>query len=1426
MRILNILTGAHLDQLSSHVVRYLLDAGHFVYVVADDVEQQAAWQAAFKHNFMLISHEHIADYAIDCEFCYGMMPAISAATAIKLVAFNQEEAALFQVVGEHGGSWQILAEKKLAWEAHRSVQAHELLAELFIDGLITFCRYDLEHTPQWYPSKNDISLWYQAQEQMRNRQWVFAEQSQHYTCFVLQDEINLEQSEREIVTLPVTGIFQQEDVALLALLLQFLFNARRSALYSFDWNHDQRWLNHYQLLTGVEKYVGLRNEIDCLWSGELDNPFYDPLSVSSALPVPGVAVFVDCQPNWDQENLNLSLNWHSVSQSLTLNFRQGIPFFSAVADYIAEFMRRLPDFKQGKVSFMALAQLPENLLQRYYYQNNQTQCDYPHTTIPALFEQQVNLAPDHPAVLTEQVAMSYGELNQRANQLASYMMRHYCLEIGDRVAIMMSREADLFVALLAILKLGCAYVPIDTQSPAIRTYSILEDAQPVLLLTSQPVPTGFLPQGVQHLYLNSQAGSDIFSDEPTSNPELTVQPHDLAYVTYTSGTTGKPKGVAIEHGNLLNVFNDVQRRIALTAQDRFLAITTLAFDICKLEIFMPLMFGATVVLADQRQLLETNRLKHYLETYRVSLMQGTPSFWQQIILQMDGQFLPVRAICGGEAVSNDLARRLAKMTIQTWNMYGPTETCVWSTGCLLNVEQSQVLIGKPIANTQCYVLDESGRPVPPGVIGELHISGAGVARGYFGNPQLTRSQFIPNPFYCTGKNWPGPIMYKTGDRVRYLPCGNLEYISRVDNQIKLRGHRIELGEIESVLQQYPGIQRAVVALQQSVTPGGEPFLAAYYQANAPLDRQLLTDFFAPLLPDYMLPSTYMFLANIPLNANGKVDRKALPAIQLHEQQHYVAPYTECQRILCRIFSQVLGDGQTQIGITDDFFSLGGSSLSAIHLVNQINSELNCNLKIRDIFQQKMISRLVPLVEVGRGEFMYRDYLIKRTDLEHRYHPFPLNNVQQTYYLGRFKSFELSEVSTHIYSEFVFGQLDHRHLELTFNQLISRHPSLCTIFENGEQRYLNSVPYYNISYRQITTDTEFMALREQFSHKVYAPERYPLFDILLSEYAGKYILHISFDAIIIDMTSFEILFSEWIQLYQQPELPLPVLDITYRDYHLQYERARNSALFTQAENYWRQKASSISLEMNLPLAIRPAVMGKPHFQRISGVIPQSIWQKLLDKCQHYSISPTALIVELYSRTLCYWAGQEQICLNLTRFNRLPLHPQVNQIIGDFTVLSLFAYQNRTDISICQQLEQVHGALLQDIEHNLFDGVDVQRMLKQQRELSANTVIAPVMLTSVLGMNSKASMFELPLDESYQGMQYSISQTSQVWLNHKAYETDEGFVAEWDYVEQLFAADTIKAMHDSYCQLIRLVAERDWQQVAFPTPALPVAQSVAQ
>ncbi|MBY0379230.1 MAG: hypothetical protein K2P99_02380, partial [Burkholderiales bacterium] len=494
-------------------------------------------------------------------------------------------------------------------------------------------------------------------------------------------------------------------------------------------------------------------------------------------------------------------------------------------------------------------------------------------------------------------------------------------------------------------------------------------------------------------------------------------------------------------------------------------------------------------------------------------------------------------------------------------------------------------------------------------------------------------------------------------------------------------------------------------------------------------------------------------------------------------------------------------------------------------IRLINNEFKSDVSIKNIFIIKTIEQLGLIVNRSIGNFTYKDYLINNIDQKEAFEFFGLSNIQQAYYLGRFGNFELGNISTHSYAEEKFSYLDIVRLEKSFNMLLDRHLVLRTIFVNGNQQFLKEIPYYKITVHELNHEKELLDIRDNLSHKIYIPEIYPLFDIVVSKIDSYYILHISFDALLGDDSSYRIFFDEWTQLYNNPETKLPKLSVSYRDYILQYEKIRESEIFNRAKKYWLAKLEDFTFDINLPLRGNLSELGKPKFERITKVIPKTTWKKLLFKIQQKGISSTALILEAYGKILSFWSGQDKVCINLTLFNRLPLHPQINEIMGDFTILGLFNYKEHPSDSISKKLQNIHDELWNDIEHNLFDGVDLQRLIRKELSISNNKIIAPVVLTSVLGnKKDEENNNKVFIDSSYQGLNYSITQTSQVFLDNKAFETKEGFVAEWDYVEQLFDKKLIEDMHDSYCKLIEYLAEADWDKEQFLPIECPLPDQV--
>jgi amino acid adenylation domain-containing protein len=571
--------------------------------------------------------------------------------------------------------------------------------------------------------------------------------------------------------------------------------------------------------------------------------------------------------------------------------------------------------------------LPPDERRQLLVANNDTARRYRTGLVHQLFEAQAAERPDATALITPAGSLTYQELNTRANRLAHRLLA--CrLSADTPVGVCLDRGADLVAALLAILKAGAAYLPLDPGYPARRLQRILDDASPPVLITASGQR---LPAAAAQVINLDAAG---LSGQPAHNPARAISPRHLAYLIYTSGSTGLPKGVEVPPGAHSNLLRSMSGETGIRPGDKLLAVTSTSFDIAALEIFMPLIVGAAVDLFVSTA-SDALALRADLERSHPAFLQATPATWRLLIEAGWPGDPNVNVICGGEALPATLARDLATRCRSLQNAYGPTETTVWSS---LHPVQSAsptgaevVPIGRPIANTRIYILDRWHRPVPTGTPGDLYIGGAGLARGYHANPVLTARRFIPDPY-----GPPGSRMYRTGDLARWLPDHSIEFLGRRDHQIKLRGHRIEPAEIEAALSQHPSVTAAAVTLRTD-QPSQAPYLAAYLTTRPPApDPAQLRGHLAQHLPDYMLPTTYTLLEHLPLTPNGKLDRAALPAPD-HERTRaaaaYSPPASPLEERLARLWSDILA--LDHIGIHDNFFDLGGDSILALRLIMRI-----------------------------------------------------------------------------------------------------------------------------------------------------------------------------------------------------------------------------------------------------------------------------------------------------------------------------------------------------------------------------------------------------------------------------------------------------------------------------------------------------------
>ncbi len=630
---------------------------------------------------------------------------------------------------------------------------------------------------------------------------------------------------------------------------------------------------------------------------------------------------------------------------------------SALAGQFVELLKGIvanPGLRIARLPLLTAAEREQVLLQW-----NRTEQPLPAVNgVHQLVEAQAAATPDKTAVMGGEQVFSYRVLNQRANQLAHYLIESGAAA-GQHIGICSARNGDMLVAMLAVLKTGAAYVPLDPAFPRDRLRMMMEDAGIDLVLTHEAVWAELDLPVARALSLDHDWPE--IATFPGHNPHRVVSSTSSAYVIYTSGSTGKPKGVAVPHGAVVNFLASMAREPGMRGDDVMLAVTTLSFDIAVLELLLPLTVGAMTLIVSREDSSDAQRLQALLESSGATLMQATPATWRMLLSDGWNGCSRLTALCGGEALPRQVAEALLPRVAALWNMYGPTETTVWSSVMRVESGAGAIAIGRPIANTQIYIVDEALQPVPPGVPGELCIAGAGVARGYLHRPELTAEKFVRDPFAAGEAR-----MYKTGDLARWRRDGTLECLGRLDHQVKLRGFRIELGEIETQLCRHPTVHQAVVMVRED-RPGDQRLVAYVTAVDGEVSAAALKAHLAGHLPAYMLPSLIVPLAAFPLTPNGKIDRRALPAPA--EGAHaalagFVAPRDRGEIQLASLWEQLLG--VHPVGVTQNFFDLGGHSLLAVQLVAGIRERFGVELPVSTLFQHNTVEALARLLREHNG----------------------------------------------------------------------------------------------------------------------------------------------------------------------------------------------------------------------------------------------------------------------------------------------------------------------------------------------------------------------------------------------------------------------------------------------------------------------------
>lgn len=1427
MKVLKFLVAGCFDQLNQMLVKYLIDCGHFVEIVEND--DALDWMEFATHNIRTIKQQDL-DY-LKYDFVIDIYQLLNDYTTPQIIfGFNTiGNIASINIGLKRGDKFVSLIDGKTEYDKNNRLSAEldhlfSEITELFIDALIILLRTNINELifkPDGWIKDNQFAELILVEEQLQDLHQYYQDVESNDTKFKLNSKAivkNLAYSQFNSKAYK----FTQQQLEFFTLYLLVLFNARNSALYSYDLSIVDGTITKYIDFDVSNNYEQLDKAINNPRYAIIHSPLYRTHGFNDFITETEVHFSNNYKESTSSSNRALIINYSLETQELNIKYHENLYFFSQLDVFLDDYFAKFNELKSANAPFDMLLYHKEEYFVNQLKVWNNTKRDYPNTaTVHDLFAQYAAEIPNNVAIHFANREYTYAELNTKSNQLAYYLVKQYSIKPDDLIGLCIDKSEYLPVALLAILKSGAGYVPMDYSYPRERIGHILSDSKPKVVLLNEHHANLINSIGVEYkLSLNTIAidNPDLnLNTYPNTNLSTTATASSLAYIIYTSGTTGKPKGVMVEQHNIVSLVKNTNY-VNITADDVFILLSDIAFDAATFEIWGALLNGAQLVIPEDTQKLVADIavLKQILYSKKISIIWLTKTLFDTLYLQDPQLFANIKyLLVGGKALDYLLIDKLSTSNDRPKhiiNGYGPTENTTFS--CTYEINDlsglQSVPIGKPLSNRSAFVLDYKCRMLPIGAIGELYLSGAGLARGYLNHPQLTQEKFLPNPYkqVCTSVI---DKLYKTGDLVRYLTDGNIEYIGRNDSQVKIRGYRIELSEIEMVLASYNGVRQNIVIAKDHLDYNGNlisKYLVAYYVADNPIDEQMLYDFLEQHIPDYMIPNRFINVAQFPLTANGKVNTRALPEAEISNLNNYVAPRNEVEQQLCSIWATVLGVPEAQFGIYDDFFKLGGNSILAIKLIYQINRALNKNIEIKTLYEARNVALFA--LQLETEEFAFTEFQLKADTSVKLYEPFQMSNVQQAYAIGRAQNNILGNVATHVYYEVVYSKLDKIRLEAAINKLIQRHVILKSKFTNDlKQMICEQDIFYKVVEFICKDYSELQVIRNNMSQEIISYEQIPLFNIAVSrlEYLDdKYIVHYSFDALLLDVASIRIFIQELDVFYSDLDAQLPPLLINFKDYRAQIDKINQTELYKKDKQYWENKLENYNFEFGLPLRCEPGEIDLPKFARIEKIIDSKIWQKVVDKAQKNGISLTAVILMVYGKTLAFWSGQEKVCINLTLFNRLPLHEQVNSIMGDFTILELFNYCENLKDTVKNHIQTIHDNLWSDIKHNLFDGIDCIRLVRQLNEFAQDTNIAPIVLTSILG---EEFSWVPSLGNAKPHINFMTAQTPQVWIDNKAYEIPEGFMAEWDYVEQLFDYSTIKAMHEHYCLLIEYLATADWE-----------------
>ncbi|RED56619.1 non-ribosomal peptide synthetase [Cohnella lupini] len=1056
-----------------------------------------------------------------------------------------------------------------------------------------------------------------------------------------------------------------------------------------------------------------------------------------------------------------------------------------ILNYLLTLLKGLLAHPNNRIDELEI--LPSEDKARILTRFNQLQPSFvPAKPIHKLFEAHAHMTPRKIAVVFKDRKLTYGEINRRANRLA-WRLRSMNVQANDLVAILAERSIDMVVGVLGVWKAGAAYVPIDPDYPADRIRYLLDDSGSKLVIGHRK-PMEKVSFSGDALYFDDET----LSSENTANPQSDTKPHDLAYVMYTSGTTGNPKGVMIEQRNLQSMVQAWEKAYQLDiAPVNLLQMASFSFDVFFGDLARSLLHGGKMVICQSEDRLDPPSIYKLIRKYNITMLDLTPAIALPLMNYIEENRLDIRKmqwlILGSDRCSATDFRNLqlkfgSRMRIR--NCYGVTEASVDASYYEANNDTLSLAgnapIGRPFLNVQMFVMDKSGHLQPIGVPGELVIGGAGVGRGYLNRPELTAEKFVPNPFA------PGERMYRTGDLARWLPDGNIEFLDRIDHQVKIRGYRIELGEIEAQLLRAGLAQEAIVVARENAQGYNE--LCAYVVAEQKLTVQQLRGALADLLPSYMIPSRFMQLDKFPLTPNGKIDRKALPEHdgKVTTNMAYVAPRTQTERQLATIWEEILH--VSQAGVHDNFFDLGGHSLRAMTLVSRIHKQFEVEANLRDVFQYPTLESLAAMI----ARQATSTFTAIHPAAERPY--YPLSSAQKRMYVlsqmeGAGTSYNMPVLLR------LEGKLDRMRLSLAIIRMIAQHESLRTSFELTEGEVVQVVhPFVPFAINEKkAAETEVDALVKAFI-RPFDLSQAPLLRVELIELAEEYhVLLLDMPHIISDGVSLGFLVEDFTKLYAGESLS--PLRIQYKDYTVWVQERQGSETMAKHEAYWLNTFAG-----ELPVLQLPTDYPRPSVRRFDGdritfTLDATKTQGIKSLAEETGTTLYMVLLAAYIVMLLQYTGQDEIIVGTPTAGRT--HADLDRIMGMFVnTLAIRSYPTR-EKTFAGFLDEVKKHTLEAFGYQAFPFEALVERLNLRRDPSRNPLFDTMFALQNAEMQSldlpglRVAPFENPNRVAKFDLTLEVSESETECLCHLEYNTD------------LFASDTIEKMANDYRYVIESI-----------------------